>query len=147
MNIEIRRTYYPEGTNGSLFINGILQCFTIELPWLENRHGLSCIPEGNYEICARRNRKFGNHFEIMGVPDRSAILIHPANDALKQLKGCIAPVSHLVGPGQGEYSRDPLKHLCEIIYPELEQQKVLITIKSKNNDNHTKDPITNAAFF
>ncbi|MBV5350147.1 hypothetical protein JZU71_03035, partial [bacterium] len=42
---------------------------------------------------------------IKDVPGRSYILIHPANHAARELKGCIAPVLLLTGPGTGEQSR------------------------------------------
>jgi Family of unknown function (DUF5675) len=147
MEVEIIRRYYPEGTNGRIYVDGELQCFCIELPWLENRYGKSCIPEGRYELKARHNDHFGDHFEVLNVEDRSGILLHPANHALKELKGCIAPVSYLTGQGEGEYSRDALDILCHLIYPELKKKKVFLTIKSNNHDTHTKDTIPYAAIF
>jgi hypothetical protein len=74
----------------------------------------------------------------MNVPNRAFILIHPANDALKELEGCIAPVSILVAPGKGNESIKALKSLISIIYPLLElKEKVYLTIKSKTNyENH-----------
>jgi hypothetical protein len=99
---------------------------------------ISCIPEGRYEIVKRYNAKFKWHFIIMNVPNRSFILIHPANDALKELKGCIAPVLILAALGKGHESKKALKSLISIIYPLLEQkEKIYLTIKSKpNNDTH-----------
>ena len=102
MQLELVRTYYPEGTNGEIFFNGRLMMYSIELPWKENRAGVSCIPEGNYELLKRYSPKFGRHLEVMNVPQRKYILIHPANNALQELKGCIAPVWLLTGAGKGE---------------------------------------------
>ena len=50
MELELLRTYDPEGTNGELGSGGKRICFTIELPWLHNQHNISCIPEGRYEL-------------------------------------------------------------------------------------------------
>jgi hypothetical protein len=39
--------------------------------------------------------------QILNVPGREYILIHPADEALRELKGCIAPVRLLTGAGKG----------------------------------------------
>src|SRR5947209_2359030 len=115
MELELVRTYYPEGTNGIVYINGSLQCYTIELPWLNNQHQISCIPEGRYELKKRYSIKFGNHLLVEHVPGRDDILMHPANDALHELKGCIAPVSILTGQGKGIQSKIALEALLHLI--------------------------------
>ena len=97
MQITITRTYFPGGTNGTLSIDGVFQCYTIELPWLNNKPRVSCIPEGQYKIVTRRSPKFGLHLYVKNVPEREFILIHPANYARIELKGCIAPVTALSG--------------------------------------------------
>jgi hypothetical protein len=116
MELLIKRTYYEDGTNGELFIDGVQQCFTIELPWHNNDHGISCIPEGRYHLAKRNTVKFGNHLLVENVQGRSFILIHPANDALKELLGCIAPVSVLTGPGRGDKSRTQLDAIVRVTY-------------------------------
>ena len=50
MKLGLIRTYYPEGTNGDLLLNGDKVCSTIELPWKKNAPKVSCIPEGEYEL-------------------------------------------------------------------------------------------------
>ena len=67
-----------------------VRCKTIELPWRNNQRRISCIPVGTYEVVKRTSKKYGDHFHITNVPDRSWILIHPANYS-RQLLGCIAP--------------------------------------------------------
>jgi Family of unknown function (DUF5675) len=37
--------------------------------------------------------KFGRHLQVMNVSGREYILIHPANEALRELKGCIDSAS------------------------------------------------------
>jgi hypothetical protein len=129
MELEIFRTYDPEGTNGEL---KLVVCNTIELPWLQNQRNVSCIPEGRYELRKRFIKKFGLHLLVVDVPDRSWILIHPANDAKTQLKGCIAPVTQLTGPGKGSESRLANEKLKALVLEALERkEKVFITIKSK----------------
>jgi hypothetical protein len=129
MELELFRTYDPEGTNGEL---KLVVCNTIELPWLQNERNVSCIPEGRYELRKRFIKKFGLHLLVVDVPDRSWILIHPANDAKTQLKGCIAPVTQLTGPGKGSESRLANEKLKALVLEALERkEKVFITIKSK----------------
>lgn len=125
MELELIRTYYPNGTNGTLHYNNDRLCNTIELPWKNNQHQISCIPEGKYELIKRYSDHFGWHFEVMKVPNRDLILIHPANDALKELKGCIAPVSVLIGEGEGLRSRIALEKVKGIVYQELEEHKAV----------------------
>lgn len=141
MELELIRTYHPNGTNGSLLLNGVRQCFTIELPWLENRTQRSCIPEGRYLLERRYSRKFGDHIEVRGVKDRSMILIHPANDALKELRGCIAPVSQLTGAGRGSQSKLAFIWLRMLVYAALEKEPVYLTIKEKAHDSDTKNAV------
>ncbi len=95
MELLLIRSYYAAGTNGSLYVNGKLLCHTIELPWKDNRPRISCIPEGRYAVERRWSPRFGYHLWIKGVPGRSLILMHPANDAPEELKGSIAPVTIL----------------------------------------------------
>jgi hypothetical protein len=129
MELELFRTYDPEGTNGEL---KLVVCNTIELPWLQNERNVSCIPEGRYELRKRFIKKFGLHLLVVDVPDRSWILIHPANDAKTQLKGCIAPVTQLTGPGKGNESRLANERLKALVLEALERkEKVFITIKTK----------------
>lgn len=137
MELEILRTYYPGGTNGALCLGGIRQCFTIELPWLGNTPRRSCIPEGRYRLQKRYSPRYHNHLLLTGVPGRSLILIHPANNALKELAGCIAPVSALCGAGKGVQSRIAFEWLLAIVYPALSREEVFLTLKQNENDPQT----------
>lgn len=132
MELLLIRTYYPDGTNGELYANNDkdIICHTIELPWKDNEHSLSCIPEGRYGISMRFTKKRGWHMLVKGVKDRSLILIHPANDAERELKGCIAPVTTLTGEGRGTDSRLAFDTLKELIHDALEKEPVFLTINT-----------------
>jgi hypothetical protein len=131
MELELIRTYFPNGTNGVLFHKNKPVCNTIELPWLDNKQRVSCIPEGRYELTKRYSQRFGHHLLVNGVANRSYILIHAYNDALKESKGCIGPVSICTGEGKGNNSRLSLKKLLAMTSIEFEKgNKVFITIKS-----------------
>jgi len=132
MELELIRSYFPNGTNGEFLLNGKRVCSSIELAWENNQNRISCIPEGRYELTKRYSQRFDHHLLVNGVANRSYILIHAYNDALKESKGCIAPVSLCTGEGKGNNSRVSLKKLLSLVYPELEKgNKVFITIKSK----------------
>ncbi len=131
MKLLLERRYFSSGTNGTLYFNGQEICKTIELPWKENQRRTSCIPEGVYRIKKRYSSKFKWHLEILKVRNRSYILFHPANHAKKELNGCIAPVSELIGEGQGSRSRLAFDKLKDIVFPYLESGFVIeLEIKS-----------------
>ena len=120
MILFLTRTYFPDGTNGTLMCEGKLICKTIELPWKHNQKRVSCIPEGRYFIRKRYSPKFQWHLEVVDVPNRNYILFHPANNALHELNGCIAPVTQLSGPGLGLLSRKAFDKLKSLVYQALD---------------------------
>ena len=131
MVLELTRTYFPNGTNGKLECEGKLICNTIELPWKNNETRVSCIPEGKYFIKKRYSQKFQWHLEIENVQNRSLILFHPANNALQELNGCIAPVTKLSGPGLGLMSRKAFTTLKRMVYKVLDtNESVELIVKS-----------------
>jgi hypothetical protein len=131
MVLELSRTYFPDGTNGKLECEGKMICYTIELPWKNNETKVSCIPDGKYFIKKRYSRKFHWHLEVIDVKNRKLILFHPANNALKELNGCIAPVTKISGPGLGLQSRLAFAKLKDLVYRALDStETVLLIIKS-----------------
>ena len=131
MVLILTRTYFPDGTNGKLECEGKLICNTIELPWKNNERRVSCIPEGEYFIEKRYSPKFKWHLHVLGVENRSFILFHPANNALKELNGCIAPVTKLSGPGLGLLSRKAFEKLKDQVYKALDRKEsVLLIVQS-----------------
>lgn len=134
MEIILERIYLPKGTNGILSFEGNEICKTIELPWRENKRRISCIPEGKYKLQKRYSAKFKWHMEVMNVKNRDLILVHPANDALKELNGCIAPVSQITGEGRGNESRKAFEKLKNLVFPYLEngfEVELIVTKKIK----------------
>lgn len=131
MVLELIRTYFPNGTNGKLECKGKSICNTIELPWRENETRVSCIPEGKYFIKNRYSQKFQWHLEVLDVKNRSLILFHPANNALQELNGCIAPVTKLSGPGLGLMSRKAFISLKSMVYKAFDnKESVELIVKS-----------------
>lgn len=128
MVLFLTRTYFPEGTNGKLECAGRLICYTIELPWLDNAKRVSCITEGEYVLKRRYSTKFQWHIEVVDVKDRSSILLHPANNAQKELKGCIAPVTKVSGAGLGLQSKQAFLKVKYMIYNALEKGETVSLI-------------------
>ena len=73
---------------------------TLELPWLNNKRKISCIPVGEYKVKKRWSKRFKNHFHIQDVDSRKWILIHKGNYHTDIL-GCI-----LVGDDLGYINSD-----------------------------------------
>lgn len=111
MELELLRVYFPGGTNGAICLKGVKVCNTIELPWKGNSQSVSCIPEGVYPLTVRNSPKFNWHLYLHDTPGREWILIHPANNAIEELRGCIAPVTLLIGPGRGIGSRNAMERI------------------------------------
>jgi hypothetical protein len=123
MELQLQRVYYPDGTNGLLRADVQILCYTIELPWRHNIKMRSCIPEGRYQLVLRYSDRHKTHLLVRDVPSRTLILIHPANHAEKELKGCIAPVSALAGPGRGKGSSKSFARLMGLVFKSLDYGK------------------------
>lgn len=76
------------GTPGIL-IGTSLPLTTLERRWDNNKENESCIPEGEYHCLRVNSPKFGDTFEVTGVPNRANILIHKGNIAATDSHGCI----------------------------------------------------------
>lgn len=123
--LVLKRIYLDKAVHGRLYVGEELLACTIELPWKQNAKRISCIPEGVYTLRRRYSEKFKWHLVLLEIPERSGILIHPANDALKELQGCIAPVTAITEIGKGSNSRKAM-------------QKVMTAFNQLN----TKKPVT-----
>lgn len=130
-DLEIVREYYPNGTTGKIFTGGYRIADTIELPWRDNLRNVSCIPEGVYNVIMYPSSKHGMRPLIEHVQGRSGILLHPANWALKELRGCIAPVTKVETPNFGTGSRAAMDLVQRLIERALKEgNKVRLTITS-----------------
>ena len=100
MVIELQRIKHSKHQIlGKLTINGV-RYDTLELPWKDNEPRVSCIPAGRYDVVKRHSPKYGHHFHVLDVPNRSYILIHHGNYHRDTL-GCI-----LVGIGVKDINGD-----------------------------------------
>ena len=76
----------------------LFQCKTLELPWLNNRNRVSCIPVGEYTALFLPTEKFprlhetepwykDHLWELTDVPDRSEVKFHHGNK-MEDTLGC-----------------------------------------------------------
>ena len=92
------------GTFSKWSLDGVYFCKGVELPWNNNKVGLSCIPAGNYQAFLEYSPKHKRLvYELKEVPERSECQIHAANFGLLadtdgdgdpegyQLEGCMSP--------------------------------------------------------
>lgn len=77
-----------DGTFGVLIDENDPFCLTVERPWLNNQKNISCIPDGTYTCKRVQSPKFGDTFEVTGVPGRDEILFHRGNVS-DDSHGCI----------------------------------------------------------
>jgi hypothetical protein len=114
MNVVLERFLASnEGVFGSLTVGGCI-LFTMEEQWQNNAHGVSCIPGGTYVLRKHFFAKMAlDTYEIAGVPNRSGILIHPANTE-EDVEGCVAPGLSLgvIAVRQDENTGRPAKKLA-----------------------------------
>jgi hypothetical protein len=85
-----RSEHTGHGVFGALAIPAApMLLVTAEDDWLDNARGRSCIPAGDYVLERTIYYRHGYEtFEVVGVPGRSRILIHPGNTE-EDTEGCI----------------------------------------------------------
>jgi hypothetical protein len=82
--IILQRFIHDKVTFGKLLLDWIpdhKDIYTIELPWNNNENGISCIPQGLYNLRVHNSAAHPNTFELLNVPNRTSILIHEGNFA------------------------------------------------------------------
>lgn len=89
MQIVVSRYFSSDkGTLGRLLVNGEPVMTTLELPWVDNKRNVSCIPEGLYALSLHNGKKYKDCLILDDVPNRSAILVHAGN-TVHHTQGCI----------------------------------------------------------
>jgi hypothetical protein len=132
MRLKLHRTLCGSTcTIGSLFVDGKMECFTIEdtvRPNGEKVYGETAIPSGIYNVIVNRSQRFKRDMPLLeNVPGFDGIRIHSGNTA-EDTKGCI-----LVGAAKGvnvvTHSREAFERLFQKIKESLGAgEKVTIEI-------------------
>ena len=100
-DLKIQTISYDDCTLGRLSYKD-LECFTLELPWLDNQQNVSCIPEGRYRAAKHVSPSLGDVLHLDDVDGRTYIYIHSGNFT-SQILGCI-----LVGDGIRYLNQDKI---------------------------------------
>ena len=124
-----------ECTLGELAVEGsTFTCKTLELPWLNNTPSVSCIPVGKY-FAYKRKKASGTVIELIDVPNRTYIQIHPGNYT-RQIEGCILPgVAHIDIDGDGIMDVTSSRSTMNKLLNELPEE-FYITIKEKTHGDN-----------
>jgi hypothetical protein len=126
VNVISERVYLEDRTLSSMYLNGTLLNKALELPWLDNKRAVSCVPEGTYVVTKeppKPTRPYW-HFRVHNVPGRSGILWHRGIRP-KHSKGCV-----LVGNSFDDIDlRDSTKALEELVA--ILPDKFTWTVKKK----------------
>ncbi len=95
-HIQIKRLdQNSECTFGALSVDGNLICFTLELPYKNNKPNISCISIGKYKYEVYKSKRFNRDcIRILNVYNRTNIIIHPGN-YITDTEGCIFPGMHI----------------------------------------------------
>lgn len=107
--VIITRTYGQRETTGTLNLirtdGTFWTCKTLELPWIENKPDVSCIPTGNYPATLKPFHNLMRYL-LQSVFGRTAIFIHDGNYATGKkidTEGCIilgSALQDINGDGQ-----------------------------------------------
>jgi len=131
----IRLSSSEQGTKGLLLINDGFFCYTLELPWDDNKPNYSCIPPGIYKLERHLFRGRRKCYHLLDVPDRKWVLIHNGNlagDTRKGYKtnveGCILVGKYfgkLYGQNAVLSSTPTLRKLIEVTQWKAEEINIL----------------------
>ena len=74
---------------------------TLERPWKNNQHNISCVPKGSYHcVWSYMNNLGEHHYQLQNVPGRTGVFIHEGNYYTNS-GGCI-----LLGNSLGDINHD-----------------------------------------
>ena len=125
-----------DGTFGRWVVEGgIFECVSGELPWRDNRHEISCVPVGTYNVKMIDSPAHGRVYELQNVKDRTHCQIHSANycgdtscGKKSELLGCISLGHMIIGDSSGQRilakSRDTIREFYKI----MEGEDFILTI-------------------
>lgn len=118
MKVKINSIKQHDCTVGVLNY-GDFRCFTLELPDLENKQNVSCIPHGTYECVKYHSNTHGQCIAIKNVIGRTNVRIHSGNFT-RQILGCVLVGESLIdidddGVIDVSNSRRTLKKLLNVL--------------------------------
>jgi hypothetical protein len=111
----IREPSHAETTMGSLYLNGVWHCWTLEDAMRPTKiHGQTAIPLGRYRMRMTYSARFQRVLpELFDVPEFSYVRIHAGN-TIEDSEGCI-----LVGAARGDRRILRSREALDILVPRL----------------------------
>ena len=127
--ILCRLDYSDQGTKGKMYVQDpetgriSYMAESLELPWRENKRGVSCIPAGNYKGIWCHSPRYKKHMYLVdGVEGRSGIRIHSANFAGDASMGYKCHLLGCISLGKGWYYKPQLMvHTSRVMIKKFEQ--------------------------
>lgn len=141
-----------DGTYGTLRLPDGTVLNTLELPWRNNENRISCIPPGVYPCKKRPSKTFGEAYEVMQVPGRSAILIHAGNSAGSADKGMKADSQGciLLGMDRGRKGNQKVitasKAAMRLFHEKMQDMPFTLVIRPGKNNLGTSDTKPGVSF-
>ena len=120
MRLKLERTSCgPVCTIGTLYVDGKLDCFTLEdvvRPKGEKVYGQTAIPAGVYNVVVTPSARFKRDLPLLeNVPNFQGIRIHPGNTAA-DTEGCI-----LVGKAKTATSVTHSREAFEALFKKIKE--------------------------
>jgi len=128
----IRTDKQLKQTNGTLLLfkgsDRVFECYTLELPWCNNKKNISCIPVGTYKLRYYKSPSKGDVYLFEYVIDRTFVEMHAGNYFFDIL-GCV-----LVGSGLRDINSDGYKDVTNSkntmnkLFEVTKKEDILLTI-------------------
>lgn len=127
-----RRIMSLSFTAGDLAVDRRLCANTLELPWRNNEPRTSCIPAGTYRVRLSFSPRFLRTLpELLGVPGRSGIRMHPGN-TVSDTSGCILVGVRALSPDKLFASKTTFALLIErLVAAEKTGEEIVMEILDK----------------
>jgi hypothetical protein len=112
----IREPSRRGATLGSLYVNNVWECWTLEDEIREQKvPRKTCIPAGGYRVVLSMSNRFKRVLpEVLNVPNFSGVRIHPGN-TIDDTEGCL-----LVGQGRGDAAVAFARAAMESLFPKID---------------------------
>jgi hypothetical protein len=132
-----RKVLTDRYTQGELYVNDVIFCFTIEDKvrakagmWkrIFKIKGQTAIPYGTYPVLVTWSNRFKRMLTgVFNVPDFEGIRIHNGTSELSS-EGCIIVSHHVAGQGKLVNDKAAMNQLCILIEDAQKKEKVTIEI-------------------
>lgn len=121
MELTLGRLYpSPDATVGVLYVDGVVECFTMERPAVQ-------IPPGRYPVTLYNSPHFGRLVPLIGVPGRTYIEMHYGNYP-QESDGCVLVGETRISETEIGLSRAAFDALFPKIEAALQGGEVWLTV-------------------